>query len=387
LVTAAIAIAVSVPLAYVQRAQADKWDDKIASLQAKADQYQAQADKLKAKADTLQNKLDQITAQVKALQTKIDINQKKHDKLQADITANQKKLDNTQDTLGEILANLYVDSDISPLEMLASSQNISDFVDKQEYRSSVRDQLNSTITDIKNIKKQLEDDKAAVDKVLTEQKSQRAQLAATQSEQASLVAQTRGSEAAYKRLVNNVRSQMESAAAQQRAYYAALQAQGGGDSGVVGNFVYANWSGNQGCGGGGYPYCAGPLDYNYPNGSQYALFYRECVDYVAWRMNHVYHKRVGSFGGVGMAYQWINWDGNRGTAYKLGAVPTSNPQPGDAVVLPATYGFAPVGHVMIVEYTSGDWVHVSQYNFYGTGEYSTMDIKKSGVVFLRFPSD
>jgi hypothetical protein len=41
---------------------------------------------------------------------------------------------------------------------------------------------------------------------------------------------------------------------------------------------------------------------------------------------------------------------------------------------------------MIVESVSGSDVFVSQYNMYGTGQYSTMWIKTSGVIFLRFPN-
>lgn len=61
------------------------------------------------------------------------------------------------------------------------------------------------------------------------------------------------------------------------------------------------------------------------------------------------------------------------------------PQPGDVVVLPASGAFAPVGHVMIVESVNGNDMFVSQYNFYGTGQYSTMWVKNSGVVLMRWP--
>jgi hypothetical protein len=243
--------------------------------------------------------------------------------------------------------------------------------------------ITASIKDINDLQKKLQNSQNEVAKVLEEQQSQKAQLAAKEAEQASLVEQTKGEEAAYQKLSSDAAAQMSSAAAQQRAYYAALRAQnGGGDSGTIGNFVYANWSGNQGCGGDGYPYCGTQDSYSDP----WALYNRECVSYVAWRMSSVYGRKVGSFGGVGNAYQWINWNGNVGTAYKMGAVAVSDPQPGDAVILPSVYGLAPVGHAMVVESVNGDWVHVSQYNFYGTGEYSTMDIKKSGVIFLRFPS-
>ena len=158
-ISCALVFAVSGPIALFEQVYADKWDDQINSLRAQADQYLAQANALKAQGDTLQNKLDSINAQIAALQANIQANQQKHDKLQADIAANQKKLEQTQDALGDMLANLYVDGKISSLELLASSQNIGDFVDKQEYRTTVRDSLSRTITEVKRIKAQLETDK------------------------------------------------------------------------------------------------------------------------------------------------------------------------------------------------------------------------------------
>ncbi len=374
LVSLAFVLAVATPLAPVQQALADKWDRQIASLQKKADEYQAQANELRAKGDTLQNKLNQINAQIRALQTRIKANQQKRDKLQADIEANQKKLTSSQEVLGEILADLYVDDTISDVELFASSNNIGDFVDKQEYRSSIRDQLNTVIADVKRIKEQLETDKKAVDKVLAELKVQNNQLAAQQNEQQRLVDQTRGKEAAYQRLVSQTKDKIAAAAAAQRAYLASL----GGSGGTVGNFHFWGWSGNQGCGGGGYPYCAGPLDYGV---DPWGLYTRECVSYAAWALAKKYNKYVGHFSGSGMAHEWT-WSG----PLYSGAYRVSNPQRGDAVVLPIIPGFADVGHLMMVEAVDGDNVFVSQYNFGGTGEYSTMWIKKSGVVFLRFPN-
>ena len=376
LVSLAFVMSISVPVAMIQQVAADKWDDQINALRAQANEYQAQANVLRAQGDTLQNKLDQINAEIAALTANIQANQAKHDQLQADIVANKKKLQDTQDALGEMLANLYVDDKVSSIEMLASSQNIGDFVDKQEYRTSVRDQLNSTIAEVKKIKARLEEDNKAVEKLLVELGRQNDQMSAAQAEQQNLVNQTRGEEAAYQQLVANSKAQMQSIHAQQQAYYASLVAKGGGNSGVVGSFQYWGWSGNRGCTG-GYPYCAGPLDYGV---DPWNLYTRECVSYVAWALQARFGKTVNPWRGDGNAYQWPSSAARWSGAYRV-----SLPQPGDVVVLPASGAFAPVGHVMIVESVSGSDMFVSQYNFYGTGQYSTMWVKNSGVILLRFP--
>lgn len=375
IVTAAV-FAISSSLSVASTVAADQWDDQITALRNQANQYQAQANELKARGDTLQNKLDAINAEKSALEANIAANNQKHEKLKADIAANQKKLEQTQDALGDMLANLYVDGKISSLELLASSQNIGEFVDKQEYRTAVRDALSTSINEVKRLKAKLEKDKKEIEAILAELGRQNDQLAAIQAEQQALVDQTRGEEAAYQQLVASSKAQMQSIAAQQQAYYASLVSSGGGNSGVVGSFQYWGWSGNKGCTG-GYPYCAGPLDYGV---DKWNLYNRECVSYVAWALEARFGKKVNPWRGDGHAYQWPSSAARWSGAYRV-----ASPQPGDVVVLPASGAFAPVGHVMIVESVSGNDMFVSQYNFYGTGQYSTMWVKNSGVILLRWP--
>jgi peptidoglycan hydrolase CwlO-like protein len=378
LVAAAILMAIAAPIStYSPKVHADEFDTRISQLQAQADQYQAKANDLKAQGDTLQNALDGINNEISGIQAQISVNQTKHDQLKQQIADNEDKLAKNKDALGDTIASMYVEGKVTPLEMLASSNTISDYVDKQEYQSSIRAQLSKTIDEVKKLKAQLEEDQKAVEKVLNELNAQNAQLAAKQQQQQQLVNQTRGDEAAYQGLVSQAQAQMAAVSAQQRDYYQSLikRSGNGGTAGVVGSFQYSNWSGNQGCSG-GYPYCGRQDSMVDPWG----LYNRECVSYVAWSLANRFGKYVGNFSGQGNAYEWPS----TAPAYS-GATRVYSPQRGDAVILPASGGFAPIGHAMIVESVNGDTMHVSQYNFYGTGEYSTMDIKNSGVVLLRFP--
>ena len=375
IVAATVMTMVSTPMMMYSQANADQYDNQISALNEQMNQFKSQANALDAQATTYQAALDQITAQKNAILAQIDISQQQYDQLQLQIEATQKKIEDNKDALGGILASMYVSGTVSPLEMLASSNNIADYVDQQTLRSTIQNNLSKTIKQIDALKKKQLQSQKDVAAVMEQQKVQKAELAAKESEQQDLVNKTRGDEAAYQQLAANAQAQMESAAAQQRAYYASLQSQGVDmTSGTAGAFSYTNWSGNMGCGG-GYPYCA-PQDSMV---DPWQLYNRECVSYVAWRIDQGYHRKVQPFGGNGMAYQWAQ-------GYALGSWQVNDPQPGDAVVLPRSGAFAPVGHLMVVESVNGGWVHVSQYNFLGTGEYSTMDIKKSGVVFLRFPN-
>jgi peptidoglycan hydrolase CwlO-like protein len=374
LVAIATILAITIPIQMGATVKADPYDDQMSALQREIDAFNAQARQLNAKAQSLQAELAKLEAEKAALQKELDLSQVKFDKLTAEIKANEQKIADNREVLGETIADLYVDNKISPLEMLASSKNIGDYVDKQANRTAVRDTLSQTIEDIKALKQKNEQDKKAVEAVLNIQKAQKESLVAKEQQQADLIAQTKGEEAAYNSLVASNQQKLQDVSARQAAYYRNLLGSGGGGSGVVGAFNYSNWSGNRGCGG-GYPYC-GPQDTSV---DPWGLYNRECVSYVAWALEQRFGKYVANFNGQGNAMDWPSSAPRFSGAYRV-----YSPQPGDAVILPASGNFAPIGHAMIVESVSGNTMHVSQFNFYGTGEYSTMDVQNSGVVLLRF---
>lgn len=369
-------IALAVPIGFASNLYAEKYDDQIKALEQNVNTYNAEVTRLQGEARSLQSELAKLSAEKAVIQTQIDLSQVKYDKLISNIKSNEQKIKNQQDVLGDVLADLYVDGGISPIEMLASSKNVSEYIDKQEYRNSVRDELTGMIKDIKILKNTLNEQKVLVEKVLSEQKIQQQTLVAKENEQQSILAQTQGEEAAYSALVASTTNQLEQVHAEQRAALQRVTNGGSNNAATVGSFQFRSFSGNQGCGG-GYPYCAAQDTMSDP----WALYNRECVSYSAWRATQM-GKKVGSFSGKGNAYEWPS-----STSGWMGAVVDSSPAVGAVAILPITPGFAPIGHSMNVEAILSDgWLRVSQYNFGGTGEYSTMDIRASGVVFVHFPS-
>ena len=104
-------------------------------------------------ADNLQSELDKINNQITAIQGQIVDSQKKIDNLNAQIKKNEILIKQRRKAMGQVLADMHVDDQISPLEMLASSNSIGDYIDKQEQRSSLRTSLNGKIKEIKALQK------------------------------------------------------------------------------------------------------------------------------------------------------------------------------------------------------------------------------------------
>lgn len=363
LVAAAVVMAIAAPISLSQHAFADRFDDQIKALESEIRGYQGQAAELSKQADTLKNELANLAAQKATIQKQIDLSQAKYKKLVHDIAVTEQKIADNKEALGQIIADIYVDGSISPLEMLASSKNIGDYVDQQEYRSSIQSNLSGTIKQINALKKQLEDKKVDVERVLADQKSQRDQLAAKEAEQAKLLAETKGKEAAYQKLSNNRNKQINNLRAQQAA---AMAAAGGG--GTIGNGTV---------GGGGYPgsWAYAAQDTIVDN---WGLYNRECVSYTAWKVWST-GRFVPNFGGYGNANQWPS------TTSRYGIPNGSTPKAGSVAI----WYVGAYGHAMYVESVNGDGtITVSDYNNNsdggGWGKYHYYTRSASGLTYIYF---
>ncbi len=362
----AVVFAVTVPFQVAKVVRADDYDRRIAEIQAQIDQFQAQSQALNAQADSYQKEVESLNAQKVAIQAQIDLQQVKHDKLVADIATNQQKIVDSQSALGDTIANLYLSHDISPLEMLASSKSIADYVDKETYRNTVKDTLTTTIANIKRIKAELVQQQTDVDRIIAEQKMARDAFAAKEQQQANLVAQIRGDSQAYQRLVSDRENQKLSVQREQQAAIEAAARRAGGTINILPGDPNK----------GGYPWEAGCwLDANaWSHGGAYGdgtdpLGYgcRQCVSYAAWKVG----QRTGSF-----PRYWGNanmWPASaRAAGYQTGSTPRVNSA---GVISAGQYG-----HIVWIEAVNGDGtVDVSQYNYYnaggaGWGNYSKMRV-------------
>ena len=334
------------------------YEAEIRSLEQQSAAAQGEAARLGAMAATLEEELGRINSQITAIQAQIEAKQKELDKLAADIEKHKETIQKNRRAMGRILSDMYVDDQISPLEMLASSDSIGDFIDKQEQRSNLRTSLNDKIKEIKKLQAKLEEDKKKVEQVLADQKSQRTQLAAKQAEQEKLVTDTKNDQNNYAALA----AERNSRAAQVRAEQAAANRRATGvniPAGVPG--------------GGGYPgkWANAPLDaYVDPWG----LYTRECVSYVAWKI-HSTGRYVPHFNGAGNANQWP------ATAARHGISSGSTPRVGAAAVMYVGV----YGHVMYVEEVHGNGeITVSDYNLAWDGLYRKYKRSAAGLTYVYF---
>jgi peptidoglycan DL-endopeptidase CwlO len=336
--------------------KADQFDAQINALKEQNNGLQVQSNALAATASTYQQAIDVLAAQINSLQANIVNTQNQIDDLQKQIDQAQAELEQQKQVLGENIKTMYLEGDISTLEILASSKDLSDFVNKQEYRNSVSDKIKSSVDKINALKAELTKQQREQQGLLADLQTQQTQLQAQESQQAQLLSYTEAQKASYDQQINSNNSQISTLRAQQAALNRKL---------------------------GGVPSAGDPGHGGYPavwnNAGQdsmidsWGMYNRECVSYTAWKVFQTYGY-MPYWGGTGNANQWPGDAQRAGIA--IGTVPK--------VHSVAIWNVGAFGHAMWVEAVSGNTIYVSQYNYDYNGHYSEMSISASGLTFIYF---
>lgn len=359
--------AVGVPIA-----RADTIQDQINALQNQNSATQNQVSSLQVQADGLQATINSLQVQIDGLQAQIDTNTAKSNDLQNQIAAAQAQLDQQKKVLGENIKAMYLEGDISTIEMLATSKDLSDYFDKEQYRSTVKDKIKNTLDTVTALKSQLKDQQTQLTALIAQQTTLQNQVSAQKSEQSSLLSLNQDQQSTLDSQLKANYAKLSDLRRQQAA--ALLAATGTGGSSQTGSsVVFKNLTGGVQCGG-GYPseYCGVPLDtFVWDPWGLYSA--RECVHYVAWAATQR-GAHIPNLSGRGNANQW---------ASSLSGVATVDHNPTGAMI--AYLPIGGLGHVVMIDQDYGNgWLHVSQYNWQ-PGMYSEMDLKvTSNLLFFHF---
>ncbi|MDB5171013.1 MAG: hypothetical protein JWO35_707 [Candidatus Saccharibacteria bacterium] len=347
-------------------AHADQYDDQINALRDQNNSAQGVLNGLQSQAGSYQETINQLQSQINAVQAALNAGIAQQDALQQQIADAQAKIDQSRKYLGEDIKAMYVDGQLSTIEELATSKNLSDYVDKEEYRTSVQNKIDSMIKQIAAAQATLKQQKAALDVLVEAQRQQNAQLASARAEQSKLLSYNESEQAGYNSQIAANSSKISELRRAQIAANARFAGTGAPGSGAT-------------CGG-GYPsmYCNIPQDSVI---DAWGMYNRECVSYTAFKVHQDYlagrnSRDMPYWGGSGNANQW---DEN---ARNAGIPVDGTPTPGAIAV--SNRGF--YGHVMYVESVNGDGTfNLSQYNASLDGRYSTRNnVSADGLVFLHF---
>jgi surface antigen/cell division protein FtsB len=334
---------------------------QITELEKKNQQSDSSQAVLENEAANLSAKISTLQAEISSLESQITETKRKSDEVQSQIDVAQIELDEQKELLGVNIRAMYIEGDITTMEMLASSNDLSDFVDKQQYRTSVQAKIKVALDKVTALKNELRTQKAMHEKLLTDQEHMQQQLTAQRAETNRLLSLNEGQRSEIENQISQ-NNQKISQLRQQQASENARFFSGGVPAGVPG--------------GGGYPgkWASAPMDSLIDS---WGMYNRECVSYTAWKVWST-GRYMPYWGGRGNAKQW---DDNA----RAENIPTSStPKAGSVAVSNAGI----YGHTMYVEQVYGDGsIQVSDYNQQWDGMYRNYRInaaKASTFVYIYF---
>jgi peptidoglycan hydrolase CwlO-like protein len=345
---------------------------QIGALNGQNAKTQASINALQLQSEGYQGAINSLNAQISSLQAQISNNQAHEASIEQQMTANEAEIAIKKASLSDDVKTMYIDGSMTTIEELATSKNLSDYVDKQEYQTVVQNQLTAIIQQIAALQNTLQQQKAQIDQLLTAQTAQNAQLAAAQSQQAQLLSLNQQQQSSYDAQVSANKHKISALDAQQAAI---IQA---GTRSVGSGGTYTSNTCNNGSGSGGYPagWCDSVQDSFNPIGG---FPNRECTSYAYWYFTQV--EGHTDFQVSGNANEWL------GTS----SYPThSAPQVGGLAVETA----GEFGHVAVVQALPGQsfqggtvpagYIGVSEmnYDFAGHFRYSYSPLSKfAGYIY------
>lgn len=201
-----IVIAISV-FFVPQFIKANTLESQIQELDKKINQSSAAANNKHDEANTLENKINALKADIALAEDSLR-------KTQLEVLQSERDIAKVNDDLGRqiklLKANvklIYKKGSTSELELLASSDNLSDFVGRQQSMQNIKDKINQNLATIRALKIKLEEENQKLNIRLAQQKAQADGLNLKKQEQQNLLEITKGEEARYQAEVKSLQQQ------------------------------------------------------------------------------------------------------------------------------------------------------------------------------------
>ena len=206
-------------------AYAQTEEEHIADLREEIERLEEQASRLRdgiaqeqAEAKTLQGEISKLNGQIKYLGNQISLTGNKIKKtgieiggVETHIGTTQEKINSQKNSISQTILFLNRQETEGLLTLLLKNNNISDFLRQEQYANSLNTNLLALIDDLRDTKNELETQKSdletkksGLEALKREQNSQKISVGGTKSEKDVLLKETKGQEAAYQKMLEEV---------------------------------------------------------------------------------------------------------------------------------------------------------------------------------------
>lgn len=166
---------------------ANTYQQQIDALNAQNNQKKSQQGVLSLEAGSLSQAIEVLEHEIAQKQAAINTYKAEVERLQAEIKKAEIELAKQKRILGETIKTMYLEGDISTLEMLATSKDLSDYFDKEQYRESVRSKVKNSVDKITQLKLDMNTNKEKTEKLIAEQEVLKSDLLAQNNEKNRLL--------------------------------------------------------------------------------------------------------------------------------------------------------------------------------------------------------
>src|SRR5690554_6241412 len=149
--------------AFTPSAGAASFDEQIKQLKNESVNAAQEKEKLSTEALTLSGKVQDLKREAATLDRQIGDTKNRVKRIKSDIRKAEAEIKKQRKLLGVNVRKLYTEQDISTIEMLASSRNFSRFVDLEQYRSELQQDISDKTKRITRLKKEMGEEKKSIE--------------------------------------------------------------------------------------------------------------------------------------------------------------------------------------------------------------------------------
>ncbi len=186
-------------------------EGEINQLESRIQDSQDRLQELRDRENTLENRLEILRTDIDKKEAELQQTREEIAATEAEIRETERELERQKEQMQDNATTLYKEGDPSTLEMLFSSDDFSDFIDRKQYLDSVKKSLDESARKVKQLQDKLQEEKATLEEKRQEQAREKQALQSRRSEQQRLLEETRGQESRYQEKLEELKRQRQEA--------------------------------------------------------------------------------------------------------------------------------------------------------------------------------
>jgi len=170
----------------------DETQARIDELSKEIDKTVASTRELNKRSSSIESQLSALGKERTYLESKMTNNTSSQQDVEKQIARAKKDLTAQKSVLGTAMVDIYLGDKISPLEMLASSGSVADFVDNQTLRQSLQSQLVISLKKVRKAELSLKEKQSDLQRIAGDQANQQLALKEQDRQQQTFLVATEG---------------------------------------------------------------------------------------------------------------------------------------------------------------------------------------------------